>query len=104
MITANSRLAQHGTIGKGRKAFSPPTRRRISSQNLRRSLLVVAGRLVWLGAGGLGVLTAVAMLVVNDYWSMTGQDRAIALNTFFAHLGLIAVFVLVSIRAEETGP
>ena len=65
------------------------------------SLLVVAGRLVWLGAGGLGVLTAVAMLVANDFWSMTGQDRYIALNTFFEHLGLIAGFVLVSIRAEE---
>jgi uncharacterized membrane protein YphA (DoxX/SURF4 family) len=68
------------------------------------SLLVVAGRLVWLGAGGLGVLTAVAMLVANDFWSMTGQDRFMALNTFFEHLGLIAGFVLVSIRAEEARP
>jgi uncharacterized membrane protein YphA (DoxX/SURF4 family) len=68
------------------------------------SLLVVAGRLVWLGAGGLGVLTAVAMLVANDFWSMTGQDRVMALNTFFEHLGLIAGFVLVSIRAEEARP
>jgi len=68
------------------------------------SLLVVTGRLVWLGAGGLGVLTAVAMLVANDFWSMTGQDRFVALNTFFEHLGLIAGFVLVSIRAEEARP
>jgi uncharacterized membrane protein YphA (DoxX/SURF4 family) len=68
------------------------------------TLLVVAGRPVWLGAVGLGVLTAVAMLVANDFWSMTGQDRFMALNTFFEHLGLIAGFVLVSIRAEEAGP
>jgi uncharacterized membrane protein YphA (DoxX/SURF4 family) len=68
------------------------------------SLLVATGRLVWLGAGGLGVLTAVAMLVANDFWSMTGQDRFMALNTFFEHLGLIAGFVLVSIRAEEARP
>ena len=68
------------------------------------SLLVVTGRLVWLGAGGLGVLTAVAMLVANDFWSMTGPDRFVALNTFFEHLGLIAGFVLVSIRAEEARP
>ena len=67
------------------------------------SLLVVTGRLVWLGAGGLGVLTAIAMLVANNFWSMTGQDRFMALNTFFEHLGLIAGFVLVSIRAEEVG-
>jgi uncharacterized membrane protein YphA (DoxX/SURF4 family) len=68
------------------------------------SLLVIAGRLVWLGAGGLGVLTAVAMLVANDFWSMTGQDRFVALNTFFEHLGLIAGLILVSIKAEEAGP
>jgi hypothetical protein len=35
---------------------------------------------------------------------MTGQDRFMALNTFFEHLGLIAGFVLVSIRAEEARP
>jgi uncharacterized membrane protein YphA (DoxX/SURF4 family) len=44
------------------------------------------------------------MLVANDFWSMTGQDRFMALNTFFEHLGLIAGFVLVSIRAEEARP
>ena len=65
------------------------------------SLLVMAGRLVWLGAGALGVLTAIAMLVANDFWAMTGPDRFVALNTFFEHLGLIAGLVLVSIRAEE---
>ena len=68
------------------------------------SLLVVTGRLVWLGAGGLGVLTFVAMLVANDFWSMAGQDRFMALNAFFEHLGLIAGLVLVSIRAEEASP
>jgi uncharacterized membrane protein YphA (DoxX/SURF4 family) len=68
------------------------------------SLLVVTGRLVWLGAGGLGVLTVVAMLVAHNFWSMAGQDRFMALNAFFEHLGLIAGFVLVSIRAEEARP
>jgi uncharacterized membrane protein YphA (DoxX/SURF4 family) len=68
------------------------------------SVLVMAGRLVWLGAGSLGVLTAVAMLVANGFWSMTGQDRFVALNSFFEHLGLIAGLVLVSIRAEEARP
>ena len=68
------------------------------------SLLVVTGRLVWLGAGSLGVLTFVAMLVANNFWSMAGQDRFMALNAFFEHLGLIAGFVLVSVRAEEASP
>ena len=61
------------------------------------SALVMLGRWVWLGAGGLGVLTAVAMLAANDFWAMTGHDRFMALNSFFEHLGLIAGLVLVSV-------
>jgi uncharacterized membrane protein YphA (DoxX/SURF4 family) len=61
------------------------------------SALVMLGRWVWLGAGGLGILTAVAMLAANDFWTMTGHDRFMALNSFFEHLGLIAGLVLVSV-------
>ena len=61
------------------------------------SSLVIFGRWVWLGAGGLGVLTAVAMLTANDFWEKTGDDRFMATNAFFEHLGLIAGLVLVSV-------
>lgn len=61
------------------------------------SALVVSGRRVWLGAGGLGVLTAVAMLTANDFWTKTGHERFLALNAFFEHLGLVAGLVLVSL-------
>ena len=65
------------------------------------SLLVISGRLMWLGAGGLGVLTAVAMLSANDFWTMAGHERFMELNAFFEHLGLIAGLVLVSMQATE---
>ena len=65
------------------------------------SLLVIFGRWMWLGAGGLAVLTAVAMLTANNFWTMTGHDRFVALNTFFEHLGLIAGFALVSVMAVQ---
>jgi len=65
------------------------------------STLVMLGRLVWLGAGGLGVLTAVAMLTANDFWHLTGHDRFMALNAFFEHLGLIAGLIIVSIHAAD---
>jgi uncharacterized membrane protein YphA (DoxX/SURF4 family) len=61
------------------------------------SALVIFGRWVWLGAGGLGVLTAVAMLTANDFWAKIGQDRFMATNAFFEHLGLIAGLVLISL-------
>jgi uncharacterized membrane protein YphA (DoxX/SURF4 family) len=60
------------------------------------SALVIAGRWVWLGAGGLGVLTTVSMLVANNFWAQTGHDRFIATNAFFEHLGLIAGLVLIA--------
>lgn len=68
------------------------------------SALVMTGRLVWFGAGGLGVLTAVAMLTANDFWNMAGHERFLALNAFFEHLGLIAGLVLVAMRAVEYRP
>jgi uncharacterized membrane protein YphA (DoxX/SURF4 family) len=65
------------------------------------SLLVISGRFVWLGAGGLGVLTAVAMATANSFWSMAGQERFMELNAYFEHLGLIAGLVLVSMQAAN---
>lgn len=67
------------------------------------SMLVIVGRWVWFGAGGLGVLTAIAMLTANDFWVKTGDDRFMALNSFFEHLGLIAGLVLVSVFSFRNG-
>ena len=61
------------------------------------SALVILGCFVWLGAGGLGILTAIAMLAANNFWTMDGNARFMALNTFFEHLGLIAGLVLISV-------
>ncbi|CAB3794502.1 DoxX family protein [Pararobbsia alpina] len=63
------------------------------------SVCVIVNRMVWLGAGGLGALTAVAMLVANDFWNLTGEARFMALNAFFEHLGLIAALVMATCLA-----
>jgi uncharacterized membrane protein YphA (DoxX/SURF4 family) len=63
------------------------------------SVLVMFGRWIWLGAGGLGVLTAVSMLVANNFWAMAGHERFMATNAFFEHFGLIAGLVLVSVMS-----
>jgi uncharacterized membrane protein YphA (DoxX/SURF4 family) len=69
------------------------------------SALVISGRLVWLGAGALGVLTAIATLTANRFWTMDGDARFTATNAFFEHVGLIAGFVMVALIAAhaETG-
>lgn len=67
------------------------------------SALVMSGRLVWLGAGALGVLTAVTGVVAEPFWAMRGHDQLMAANGFFERLGLIAGFVLVALLAECAG-
>jgi len=65
------------------------------------SFLVLSGRLVWLGAGALGVLTGIATLLANNFWVMTGHERFAATNAFFEHIGLISGFVMTALIAEH---
>jgi uncharacterized membrane protein YphA (DoxX/SURF4 family) len=64
-------------------------------------LLILSGRFVWLGAGMLGVFTLFAAITANAFWAMpAGQERFMATNAFFEHLGLIGGFVLAALVAE----
>ena len=67
---------------------------------LGASAMVISNRLVWFGAGALGVLTAVAMMVANNFWALQGTARFMAMNAFFEHIGLIAGLVLAALVAE----
>jgi uncharacterized membrane protein YphA (DoxX/SURF4 family) len=60
------------------------------------SVLVLSGYAVWLGAGALGCLTAVAMFKADNFWTKSGQERVTQENTSFEHLGLIGGFVLIA--------
>jgi uncharacterized membrane protein YphA (DoxX/SURF4 family) len=60
------------------------------------SALILSGRLVWLGAGMLGVFTGLTAFIASDFWTMQGQARFEATNTFFEHFGLVAAFVMVA--------
>lgn len=65
------------------------------------SALVISGRLVWLGAGALGVFTALAMVLAQRFWDMAGDARFQTMNSFFEHLGLIAGLVLAARLGER---
>jgi len=41
------------------------------------------------------------MVAANNFWSLTGHDRFMALNAFFEHLGLIAGLVFMSVTAAR---
>jgi uncharacterized membrane protein YphA (DoxX/SURF4 family) len=64
-------------------------------------VMIIFGRHVWPGTGALGVLTTIATVSANDFWTMHGHDRFVALNTFFEHIGLVAAFVTVALIAEH---
>ncbi|PNU05639.1 hypothetical protein A8V01_15555 [Novosphingobium guangzhouense] len=69
---------------------------------LTGSVLILSGRLVWLGAGMLGVFTFFAALVANAFWTMPeGPERFGAMNAFFEHMGLVGGFVLVAVLAHK---
>ena len=61
------------------------------------SLLVILNVRTWLGAGALGVFTALATLMAHRFWTFDGIERVRELNTFLEHLAIIAGFVLVAI-------
>lgn len=63
---------------------------------LGASLLILTGRLRWLGAGALAGFTLMATLLANRFWQMAPPQRFGATNSFFEHLGLVGGFVLVA--------
>ncbi len=63
--------------------------------------LILSDRLVWLGAGMLGVFTGLAAITVNAFWTMQGAERFAATNAFFEHVGLIGGFALVALIAAR---
>lgn len=65
-------------------------------------VLILTGRLVWLGAGMLGVFTLLAAFTANAFWVMpAGPDRFMATNAFFEHIGLIGGFIAVAMIAQR---
>lgn len=66
------------------------------------SALLVLGRLAWLGAGALGVFTALATIIAHPFWQVADPlARFHERNTFLEHAGLIGGLVLAAILAER---
>ncbi|MBT2302533.1 DoxX family protein [Variovorax paradoxus] len=71
---------------------------------LGASLMILAGFYRWLGALALGGFTLLATLVALRFWEMApGQERFMAANAFFEHLGLVGGFVLVAWHDLQRG-
>ena len=64
---------------------------------LGASVMILAGFYRWLAALALGGFTLIATLIALRFWELpAGQERFIAANAFFEHLGLVGGFLLVA--------
>lgn len=64
---------------------------------LGASLMILTGKLRWLGALLLAVFTVLASFVALRFWQMpVGLERFMAANAFFEHGGLVGGFLLVA--------
>ena len=66
------------------------------------SLAVILNRWTWLGAGALGVFTALANLIGHAFWTLPDpMARFHDMNAFTANLGLIGGLILAAVLAER---
>jgi uncharacterized membrane protein YphA (DoxX/SURF4 family) len=64
---------------------------------LGASLMILTGRLRWLGALGLAGFTLMATGVTLRFWELpAGPERFMITNSFYEHLGLVGGFLLVA--------
>ncbi|MFD1711744.1 DoxX family protein [Ottowia sp. GY511] len=64
---------------------------------LGASLMILTGWLRWLGALALAAFTLMATFIALRFWELpVGQERFMAANSFFEHLGLVGGFLLVA--------
>jgi uncharacterized membrane protein YphA (DoxX/SURF4 family) len=64
---------------------------------LGASVMILTGFYRWLAALALGGFTLMATLIALRFWELPpGQERFLAANAFFEHLGLVGGFLLVA--------
>ena len=68
------------------------------------SVLIISGRHVWLGAGALGVFTALTIPIVHHFWALEGAAALHAFHTAAEHIGTIGGLITVSVLAARAQP
>lgn len=69
----------------------------VAATQLVGSVLIILNVATWLGAGALGIFTALTIPIVHHFWSLDGERAIIAFHTATEHVGMIGALILVSI-------
>ncbi|WP_282947582.1 MULTISPECIES: DoxX family protein [unclassified Sphingopyxis] len=94
-----------GALGEARHFALEPAMLTVAATILVQiggSLLIILGRQAWLGAGALGVFTAIATLIAHPFWQVADpMTRFHERNTFLEHIGLIGGLMLAAILRDR---
>lgn len=68
------------------------------------AVALITGRFAWVGAGALGVFTALATLIAHPFWTVADpMARFHERNTFLEHAGLVGGLILAAILTHRRG-
>jgi transmembrane protein len=65
------------------------------------SLAIIFNRFAWLGAGALGVFTAIVTYMAHAFWKLQGPARFAEMNDFLEHISLMAGMVFAALHCHE---
>ncbi|OQW61055.1 MAG: DoxX family protein [Proteobacteria bacterium SG_bin9] len=66
------------------------------------ALLVISNRGVWLGAGALGIFTALTIPIAHRFWEMSGQIAMLEFFLVTEHVAMIGGLMIVAILSRQT--
>lgn len=69
----------------------------IAVQLIGSALVIWGGSLVWLGAGALGVFTAITIPLVHAFWRAEGAEAIIKMHVAIEHISVIGGLIIVAI-------
>ena len=64
---------------------------------LGSALVILGGKLTWLGAGALGIYTGLTIFIAHHFWTMSGDERLGEMRQTLEHLSVIGGLMLVAI-------
>lgn len=68
---------------------------------LAGSLLVILNRWTWLGAGALGVFTALTIPIAHTFWTMEEPLKTVEFYIVMEHITVIGGLMLAAWKASE---
>ena len=66
-------------------------------------LVILGGRLTWLGAGALGVFTALTIPIAHAFWNMQGDMAMTEFRTVMEHVSIIGGLMVVAAMEANRG-